>query len=207
MYSYEIFEGLTEEEYDQAMRAISSGEYVYAKNKIILNAGDVTHSTGLVLEGSVLIESADMWGNSALLGIMRIGELFAASYALTGQPLLVDIRANEDCRAVFLNVSKINGTELWVKKIMSNILAITARKNIYLSERSFINANKSVRRKVMSYLNSLALRKRTRDLYIPFDRQQMADYLNIDRSALSRELCSMRDEGIIRFRKNHFLLI
>lgn len=207
MYSYEIFEGLTEKEYDQAMRAINSGEYVYAKNQIILHAGDITHSTGLVLEGSVLIESADIWGNSALLGIMRTGELFAVSYALLGQPLLVDIRANEDCRAVFLNVSKINGTDLWVKKIMSNILVITARKNIYLSERSFINANKSVRRKVMSYLNSLALRKHTKDLYIPFDRQQMADYLNIDRSALSRELCSMRDEGIIRFRKNHFLLI
>ncbi len=207
MRDYAIFEGLTDEEYSQALKVIHSGEYFYPKHEIILHAGDVTHNTGLVLEGSVSIESADIWGNSVLLGIMKPGELFAITYALLAEPMLVDVRANEDCKAAFLNVQKINGPETWARKIMRNILTITARKNLYLSERSFINANKSIRRKVMSYLNSLSLKNKSRDLIIPFDRQQMADYLNVDRSALSKELSSMKNEGIIDFHRNHFMLI
>lgn len=207
MRNYKIFEGLTDEEYSRALNVIHAGEYFYPKNKIILQAGDITESTGLVLEGSVSIESADIWGNSVLLGIMKPGELFAITYALLGEPMLVDVRANEDCKAAFLNVQKIDRAEIWARKIMRNILTITARKNLYLSERSFINANKSIRRKVMSYLNSLSLKNKSRDLIIPFDRQQMADYLNVDRSALSKELSSMKNEGIIDFHRNHFMLI
>lgn len=206
MRECEIFRGLDDDEYTEALKNIHDGEYTYPKNAIILHAGDITRSTGLVLEGSVSIESADIWGNVALLGIMGTGELFAVSYALLGEPMLVDVRANEGCRVVFLNVGRISGAESWARKITQNILAITARKNLHLSERSFINANRSIRRKVMSYLNSVSLKTHSRDITIPFDRQQMADYLNVDRSALSKELCAMRDNGVIEFHRNRFLL-
>lgn len=206
MRSCGIFTGLTDDEYASALKVIHAGEYTYTRNTLILQAGDVTHSTGLVLDGSVSIESADMWGNTALLGIMGTGELFAVSYALLGEAILVDVRANEDCRVVFLNVGRIGGAESWARKITQNIMNITARKNLYLSERSFINANRTIRRKVMSYLNSISLKTHSREITIPFDRQQMADYLNVDRSALSKELCAMRDENIIEFHRNKFLL-
>ena len=206
MRECEIFRGLDDDEYTEALKNIYDGEYTYPKNAMILHAGDITRSTGLVLEGSVSIESADMWGNTALLGIMGTGELFAVSYALLSEPMLVDVRANEDCRVIFLNVGNIYGAESWARKITRNILAITARKNLHLSERSFINANRSIRRKVMSLLNSIALKTHSRDITIPFDRQQMADYLNVDRSALSKELCAMRDNGVIEFHRNKFLL-
>ena len=193
---------MTDDEYNTAMKAINAGEFVYDKNQIILSAGDVTQKIGLVISGSVIIESIDLWGNVNILGLIGAGDFFAGSYALLGEPLLVNVRANEDSKILFLNVKAICDSN----KLMRNLLIITARKNLQLSQRSFINANKSIRQKVMSYLNSLALRDNTRELHIPFDSQQLADYLNVDRSALSKVLCSMRDEGIIDFHKNNFII-
>ncbi len=159
MRDYEIFAGLTDNEYTDAINAINAGEYTYSKHAMILQAGDV----------------------------------------------IADVRANENCRVMFLNVRNIGGGS-WALKIMRSLMNITARKNLHLSERSFINANRSIRRKVMSYLHSVSLKTHSREIAIPFDRQQMADYLNTDRSALSKELCAMRDEGIIEFHRNKFLL-
>ena len=193
---------MTDDEYNTAMKAINAGEFVYDKNQIILSAGDVTQKIGLVISGSVIIESIDLWGNVNILGLIGAGDFFAGSYALLGEPLLVNVRANEVSKILFLNVKAICDSN----KLMRNLLIITARKNLQLSQRSFINANKSIRQKVMSYLNSLALRDNTRELHIPFDSQQLADYLNVDRSALSKVLCSMRDEGIIDFHKNNFII-
>ena len=188
---------MTDDEYNTAMKAINAGEFVYDKNQIILSAGDVTQKIGLVISGSVIIESIDLWGNVNILGLIGAGDFFAGSYALLGEPLLVNVRANEVSKILFLNVKAICDSN----KLMRNLLIITARKNLQLSQRSFINANKSIRQKVMSYLNSLALRDNTRELHIPFD-----SYLNVDRSALSKVLCSMRDEGIIDFHKNNFII-
>ncbi|MBQ4401319.1 MAG: Crp/Fnr family transcriptional regulator, partial [Synergistaceae bacterium] len=178
----------------------------YPKGQLIFTAGDVTERMGLVVSGSVTVETSDMWGNVTLLSLVGEGEYFAETYALLGEPMMVDVRANEDSRILFLRVRGINHSGKWTLKLTQNLLEILARKNLHLSERSFINSGKSIRRKVMSYLNALSLRKNSRNFTIPFNRQQMADYLNCDRSALSKELCLMRDEGIISFSKNHFTL-
>lgn len=202
----EFFAGFSESEYNEAMTQISAGEHSYPKGQLIFTAGDVTERMGLVVSGSVTVETSDMWGNVTLLSLVGEGEYFAETYALLGEPMMVDVRANEDSRILFLRVRGINHSGKWTLKLTQNLLAILARKNLHLSERSFINSGKSIRRKVMSYLNALSLRKNSRNFTIPFNRQQMADYLNCDRSALSKELCLMRDEGIISFSKNHFTL-
>ena len=140
------------------------------------------------------------------MSLVSEGGYFAETYALLGEPMMVDVRANEESRVLFLRVRGVNCSRKWTLKLMQNLLAIAARKNLQLSERSFINSGKSIRRKVMSYLNAVSLREHSLDFTIPLKRQQMADYLNSDRSALSKELCLMRDEGLISFSKNHFTL-
>ena len=84
---------------------------------------------------------------------------------------------------------------------------MATRKNLILFGRSFHTAPKTVRDRVLSYLNSVSLQKNSTDFDIPFDRQQLADYLNLERSALSKELGKMQREGLIKCRKNHFRLI
>ena len=200
---------MEKDEVEAALRFLQARERAFTKGEVLLRAGDVTKEMGLVLEGSVAVESNDMWGNRTLLGIVGAGEFFGESYALLrDEPLLVDVRANGNCRVLFLNVGLLlqGGTneEIGMFKLLRNLLTVTANKNLHLSVRSFHTAPKSVRGRIMAYLNMLSLQKRTREFDIPFDRQQMADYLNLDRSALSRELGKMMDEGIIRFHKNHF---
>ena len=95
----------------------------------------------------------------------------------------------------------------WTARLTANLLTVAARKNLLLTGRVFHTTPKSARAKIMAYLNSVSLQKQSREFDIPFDRQQLADYLNLDRSAMSKELGRMRDEGLIRTNKNHFMLL
>ena len=162
----------------------------------------------MVLSGSVTVESTDVWGNRTILALLNAGEFFAEVYALLGEVLLVDVRAVEDCRILFLRPDSIEKNfNPWAVKLFRNLLTISARKNLTLSGRSFHTAPKTVRGRVMAYLNTMSLQTGSRIFSIPFNRQQMADYLNLDRTALSKELGKMREEGLIAFRKNRFEIL
>ena len=203
------FDGMTEAEIRSALDALRAEETAYAKGAVILRAGETANRMGMVLQGSVTIESADMWGNRTILALLGEGEIFAEVYALLpGEVLLVDARAVEDCRVLFLcpdGAENINAP--WAAKLFRNFLSISARKNLSLTERSFHTAPKTVRGRIMAYLNTVSLQRRSREFTIPFNRQQMADYLNLDRTALSKELGKMRDEGLIAFRKSRFAIL
>jgi CRP-like cAMP-binding protein len=201
-----LFQGLEPAEWEQALSALDVTERAYEENEMIFAAGDCTERMGLVLSGSVTIESGDIWGNRTVLSHIGAGQFFAETYALLGESMLVDVRANEGCRIAFLRLAALQGPERWAAKLTRNLLSISARKNLTLSLRSFHTAPKTVRERVTAYLATAALRTGESEFDIPFDRQQMADYLNLDRTALSKELGRMRRDGIIDFRKNHFVL-
>ena len=206
-----IFRGLTAEELSSALLALRGEEKRYRKGQVLLHAGDLTEKMGLVLEGSVTIESNDAWGNRSILSHVGPMQLFAETYALlAGEPLLVDAAANEDCRVLFLRADGIlqltEQAAPWARKLADNLLCITAAKNLHLAGRSFHTAPKTIRGRVMAYLNTVSLQKQSKDFDIPFDRQQLADYLNLERTALSKELGRMQREGLIRVRKSHFCL-
>ena len=207
-----IFNGMSPDEIDQALSELCAIEKAYEKNSLILRAGDITDSLGLVLYGSVTIESNDMWGNRTILSNVGEGGFFAETYALLeNEPLLVDVRANENCRILFFKVGSLkklkSNMNLWSFKLISNLLMISANKNLHLSGRSFHTSPKTIRGRVMVYLSSVSLKKGNNEFDIPFDRQQLADYLNLERSALSKELGKMKKDGLIEVRKNHFKLL
>ncbi len=207
-----LFRGMSPEEIKQALSVMQAQEKKFQKGEAIMLSGNTTHRMGMVLEGSVTIESNDIWGNRTILSHVGKGQFFAESYALLkNEPLLVDVTANEDCEILFLQVDKMeqlnHSAEPWALKYLANLLTISAHKNLTLSGRSFHTAPKSARGRVMAYLNSVSLQKHSWEFDIPFDRQQLADYLNLERTALSKELGRMRNEGIISVRKNHFVII
>lgn len=206
-----LFLGMTELEITEALQVLEAHETRCEKGETLLRAGSVTERMGLVLEGSVTIESTDAWGNRTIISRAGPGQVFAETYALLDQePMLVDVTASEDCHILFLRSGRIqslkNRPDLWVLKYITNLLTISMHKNLILSGRSFHTAPKNIRGRVMAYLNSMSLQKRSREFDIPFDRQQLADYLNLERSALSKELGKMQREGLISCRKNHFLI-
>ena len=207
-----LFQNMTIAEISSALDALSATLKSYRKGEVIYLAGKYTSSMGIVLEGSVTIESNDIWGNRTILSHVEKGQFFAETYALLEhEAMLVDVTANENCRILFLQIGSLkkilSDKHSWTIKLLANLLAISAHKNLTLSGRSFHTAPKSIRSRVMSYLNSVSLQKGTKEFDIPFDRQQLADYLNLDRTALSKELGRMKRDGIIQVHKNHFRIL
>ena len=205
-----LFSAMTRSEVEEALRVLGARVRQYARGAIVLSAGAPTDSMGLVLSGSATVESNDVWGNRTIFARVGPGQLFAESYALLpGEPMLVDVAANEDCRILFLkmeHLASLLSRYAWAPRLMAELLKISARKNLHLAERSFHTSPKTVRGRLLAYLNSVALREGRREFDIPFDRQQLADYLNLDRTALSKELGKMQREGFFIVRKNHFAL-
>ena len=206
-----LFRDMSEDEIHTCLNALKGHEKTYKKDTVILHAGEETDKMGLVLDGSVTIESNDVWGNCTILTHVPAGQFFAETYALLpGEVMLVDVKANEDCKILFVTVegffSKIPSSS-WKEKLTRNLLMISAHKNLTLTGRSFHTSPKSARGRILSYLNAVSLQKHSVEFDIPFDRQQLADYLNLERTNMSKELGKMQREGIIECRKNHFKLI
>ncbi len=208
-----LFRGMSTAETNDALNALSAREKSYRKGDVLLLAGNTTDEMGLVLEGSVTVESNDIWGNRTILSLVEPGGFFAETYAyLSNEPLLVDVTANENCRILFLRIGSVQNlsaedTSSWQKKLISNLLTISFHKNLILSGRSFHTAPKTVRGRLMSYLNAVSLKQGSTEFDIPYNRQQLADYLNVERTALSKELGKMQKDGILITKKNHFQLL
>ena len=199
-----IFRDMNKDTIEASLKDLRARTHRYLKDEIILHAGSRTDSMGLVLSGSVTIESNDVWGNCTILSHVGAGQFFAETYALLpDEVMLVDARANEDCEILFINASGILRNETLTR----NMLQISVQKNLSLSRRSFHTSPKSARHRILAYLNTMSLQKGSPEFDIPFNRQQLADYLNLERTALSKELGRMRREGIIECRKNHFVLL
>lgn len=207
-----LFRGMTENEISALLKSLDAKKQNYKKNDLILHAGSKPGVIGIVLSGSVTILSDDIWGNRTILSHVEKGGIFAEAYALLEDvPMLVDVMANEDCSILMLGtkgiLSSVVSQNSWDYKFLRNLLLISSKKNLNLSGRSFHTSPKTIRERVMSYLNTLSLQNDNTEFDIPFDRQQLADYLNLERSALSKELGKMQKEGIIETRKNHFKLL
>ncbi len=207
-----LFKGMDEKEISSLLRSLDARKKSYKKNDIILHAGSKPGVIGIVLSGSVTILSDDIWGNRTILSHIEKGGIFAEAYAvLKDVPMLVDVMANDDCSILMLktkgilNSSKSQDSRDY--KFLRNLLLISSMKNLNLSSRSFHTSPKTIRERVMSYLNTIALQNDSTEFDIPFDRQQLADYLNLERSALSKELGKMQKDGLIQTKKCHFKLL
>lgn len=211
IFSHPIFQGVNEAERQQIQELDAFRKKQYRKGEQILCSGERTQRLGLVCSGSVHIESGDVWGGRSILGHVGPGQVFAETYAVCHETLMVDAAAAEDTQIVFVDLAVLLNPrqegKSWYAKLLRNLLTITARKNLGLSGRMFCTAAKSVRGRLLTYLSAQAAQQGNAEFDIPFDRQQLADYLNLDRSALSKELSKMREEGMIEFRKNHFILL
>ncbi len=204
-----LFKGFEEAEVNALLATLHAREKPFGKGTMILHSGDVISTLCFVTSGSVTVESNDMWGTRTILNLVGKGQFFAESYALLpNEPMLVDVCANENCTIVFLDMQAVGRLDDNVRaRLLANLLLITTRKNLHLSSRSFHTAPRQVRGRIMAYLNTVSVQKKRRAFDIPFDRQQLADYLNVERSVLSNELSKMQRDGLIRCRKNHFEMI
>ena len=205
-----LFRGCSEEDIQNMSEHLDFRTDRYRKGNVIFETGSIVTDIGLVLSGSVRIEHTDLWGNKSILNIIPAGGVFAESYAcIPNEPMMVDAVSNEDCNILFISVPRLfTPCSVCVSqnKLIHNLVMISAEKNLQLSRRSLHTSPKTIRGRLSSYFSQQVSAQRSRKIVIPFDRQQLADYLNLDRSALSKELGKMRNDGLIEYNKNTFLI-
>ncbi len=208
--NHPLFQDLSENDLDQLYHAACMRSQFFEKNQTVFHAGDRICEVGIVQTGNVHIEMIDLWGNKSILSSIAPGQIFAETYAICRKPLLVDVTAAAPCEILFLNLEflarSFSEPGSCRDAIMQNLFAICVRKNLILSNRIFCTTPKTVRGRLLVYLSSESAKAGSTSFTIPFDRQGMADYLNLDRSALSKELGRMKKDGILDFKKNHFIL-
>lgn len=207
-----LFRGTEPDEIEKMLSCLSAVQKHFKKGSIIFHAGDTVESFGLVLSGSVNIESFDFDGRKSIIGHAGSGQLFAETYAcVPKEPLMVNVTAAESSDILFLNAQQMLVTCRhsceYHTKLIRNLLAVSAQKNLNLSRRILHTSPKSIRERLESFLAYESKRAGSKQFSIPFDRQQLADYLNVDRSALSHEIGKMQEEGLIYSEKNSFSLL
>ena len=206
-----LFSGISEEELTAMLSCLRAEKRDFPKEAFVLRAGDTADSIGLVLSGAVLVIQEDIWGNRNILSKAGLGQTFAAAYACAiGSRLNVSVIAETPVTVMFLNVKRILNVCPSAcshhNRIIRNLLGELAEKNLRFNEKLTHMGQRTTRSKIMSYLSAEAQRLGKYEFDIPFSRQQLADYLGVERSGLSLELGKMRSEGLLDFRKSHFVL-
>lgn len=208
----ELFRGMSENEIKHLTECLGAYEKSYSESDIIYMAGDTVCDIGLVLHGSVNIVVNYYWGGSNIFGHISAGQVFAETYAvIPGNELLCDVVAAEDSTILFINADKMlnlcQNACGFHNRLIQNLLKISAQKNLNLSVRMTHTASRFIRDRLLSYFSEQALLSGTSQFSIPFSRQQLADYLGVERSALSNELSKMKRDGLIDYSKNSFKLL
>ncbi|MBD9025886.1 MAG: Crp/Fnr family transcriptional regulator [Clostridiales bacterium] len=206
-----LFAGINEHEIEDVLLCLSAKKRNYRKGEYIFRAGEHISSVALLLEGSVHIQCEDYWGNLSILNKVFKGEVFGEAYAIPGScAILNNVVAVENSVILFLDFNRIftvSPSECkFYPALIQNFFALLAEKNRILAQKLGHMSQRTTREKLLSYLSEQSIKSGSPSFDIPFNRQQIADFLSVDRSAMSNELCKMRDDGLLCFNRNHFIL-
>ena len=206
-----LFHGTEESDIYSILNCFQAKVLHYKKGEYIIRHGDVINNIMILLDGCLCIQRDDYWGNRSIVNIVNIGEMFGEAYtAHDSKPILNDVTAIKDSSVIFLNINKVlnigSSSCQFHSYIVQNLYFAVSEKNQLLVQKLGYMSKRTTREKLISYLSDQAKIQGSNSFTIPMNRQQLADFLSVDRSAMSKELCKMRDEGLIVFNKNKFTL-
>lgn len=208
----QLFSGVGEEEIDSMLSCLNAKLCTYKKGEYVLRQGEHIDNILVLVEGNLHIQRDDYWGNRSIINMVSAGEMFGEAYiAPESGAIMNDVLAVEDSAVIVLDVKRIitacSSACRFHSIVVQNLFFAISEKNRKLVQKLGYMAKRTTREKLISYLSDEAKRHNSGTFSIPFNRQQLADFLSVDRSAMSNELCKMRDEGLIEFEKNRFSLL
>lgn len=205
-----LFQGVKPENINALLSCLSAREKTFSKDNYIVSEGDQIGEIGILLSGEAQIVKDDYWGSRAIISHLSAGDLFGEAFASAGSTARVSVTASKKCEVLLVGFNKIttmcSSSCSFHSQLIKNMLKILANKNITLTDKIEFITRKTTREKALSYFSSVAKQQGGNHITIPFDRQGLADYLSVERSALSHELGIMKKEGLIDFHKNSFVL-
>lgn len=207
-----LFAGVAEEEIEAMLSCLDARRRAYRKGEYVLRQGEQLRHITLLVAGALHIQRDDYWGNRAIVHRIAVGETFGEAYiAPDSGALLNDVVAVEDSVVLFFDVRRVitvcSSACRFHTLVVQNLFFSISEKNKALVQKLGHISRRTTREKLISYLSEEAKRQNSATITIPFNRQQLADFLSVDRSAMSSELCKMRDEGLLEFERNRFRLI
>jgi CRP-like cAMP-binding protein len=212
LWQSSFFSGISEADIDKLLGCLGGGRKTFAKSSFILTVGDECKSIGILLSGALHILRDDFWGNRRIMEQVTPGEQFGAAFVCAGiKQISVSVLAVEKSEVLFLDYGKVVSSCAracpFHTQMIKNLVRGLAEKNNALLAKNTLYTLRNTREKLLSYLSAEAQKAKSPVFEIPFNRDEMAAYLSVDRSAMSAELGRMRDDGILKFRKNRFELL
>lgn len=208
----QLFSGGSEKDIEAMLGCLQARLCTYKKGEYVLREGERVERLMMLAEGELHIQRDDYWGNRSIISMVGVGEMFGEAYAAPESgPLLNDVLAVEDSAVIFLDIGRLltvcPNRCRFHKTAVKNLFFAISEKNRRLVRKLGFMSRRTTREKLIAYLSEEAKRQNSGSFSIPFNRQQLADFLSVDRSAMSNELCKLRDEGLIEFEKNRFRLL
>ena len=207
----QLFSGVIDTEISAMLNCLQAKLLTFQKGDYVFREGERIDNITVLVKGKLLVQHDDFWGNRNIVNVIRVGEMFGEAYvAPESGSLLNDVIAEEDSAVIFFDVRRIltvcSTACRFHSMVIQNLFFAISEKNRKLVQKIGYMSKRSTRAKLLSYLSEEAKRQNSSHFTIPFTRQQLADFLCVDRSAMSNELCKMRDEGLLQFDKNQFTL-
>ena len=200
-----LFKDLSIQQITTLLQDLHAYERSYSKNHILAHPLDHTDKFGVVLKGKLHLIRTDHNGNQILLSEINENELFMETFALAHEPLHVSVITQSECKILWIPIRHLFSNQI-DKSFLIHLTNIMAQKNLFLSQRVNHLSKRKAEEKILSFLHDCQLKNQSSSFTIPFTRQQMADYLGMDRSALSFVLTKLKKKKILDFHKNHFIL-
>lgn len=206
-----LFDGVSEDNLLKMLKCLGAKVESFDRKYTIFSEGAPVENIGVVLSGAVQVEQTDYYGNRSILERVEVGQVFAEEFACAGLSAVpVSVVTEDPCEVMFINSSHIihtcaNSCEFH-QRLIYNLMKDLAEQNIVYHKKIEITSKRSTREKLMTYLLQQAKRVGSNSFDIPFDRQALADYLEVERSGLSVEIGKLKAEGVIDNYKNSFLL-
>jgi len=202
-----LWAGIGYSDFENMIGCMETKMKSYNKGDVVLLSGDTVKHVGLIISGGVNIINEDIDGNITILAKLSSSDLFGEVFACAGiDHSPVTVQALEKSEILFLNYRRIitacSSACGFHSRLIENMLKIIAQKNLMLNQKIEILSKRSTREKLLLFLNTQ--RGMAKKFTIPYNRDELANYLCVDRSAMSGELGRMRDEGLIKFKKNQF---
>lgn len=206
-----LFEGVEDAEIDSLLSCLGAKRRTYKKDAFIFRVDDPAQHVGIVLSGGANVIQEDFWGNRAIMMHVGRGDLFGEAFSCgKSERLPVSVIATEASEIMLIDCRKIVATCtsacVFHVRLISNMLQILANKNLVMTNKMGFLSQRTTREKLLSFLSAQAVNAKSREVTIPYNRQELADYLCVERSALSRELTRMKADGLLDYDKNRFTL-
>lgn len=207
-----LFSGVTDREIETMISCLDAKVRSYKKGEYVFRQGEHIEQVAVVVMGQLHVLQDDYWGNRSILHTVGVGELFGEGHlAPESSTLLTDVIAMQDSTVIFFNVRRIittcSNACRFHTAVVQNLFFSISQKNRQLVQKLSHMSRRTTREKLISYLSQESKRNGSGSFTIPFNRQQLADFLSVDRSAMSNELGKLRDEGLLEFEKNRFTLL